>query len=135
MTAGVEKWDHETDLLVVGTGAAGLTAAVVAANEGLKPLVIEKTDKYGGTTAFSGGVAWIPNNHLMKDAGIPDTPQDAVTYLKHNIGNRVAPSKLETFVEYAPVMARYMTDNSEVKFQMMEDFPDYRPETPGELMW
>lgn len=132
MTAGAGvNWDHETDLLVVGTGAAGLTAAVVGANEGLKVLVVEKTDKYGGTTAFSGGVAWIPNNPLMKAAGIPDTPKDAVTYLKHNIGNRVAPSKLETFVEYAPVMTEYMTENSELKFQMMEDFPDYRPETPG----
>jgi 3-oxosteroid 1-dehydrogenase len=132
MTGGAgETWDHETDLLVVGTGSAGLTAAVVGANEGLKVLVIEKTEFYGGTTAFSGGVAWIPNNPLMKAAGIPDTPQDALTYLKHNIGNRVAPSKLETFVEYAPVMTQYMTDTSEVKFQMMEDFPDYRPETPG----
>lgn len=127
----IEAWDQETDLLVVGTGAAGLTAAVVAANEGLKVLVIEKTEFYGGTTAFSGGVAWIPDNHLMKDAGIPDTRQDALTYLKHNIGNRVAPSKLEAFVEHAPVMARYMSDNSAVQFQMMEDFPDYRPETPG----
>ena len=124
-------WDHEVDLLVVGTGAAGLTTAVVGAVEGLKVLVIEKTEFYGGTTALSGGVAWIPNNPLMKAAGIPDTPDDALTYLKHNVGNRVAPAKLEALVEHAPQMAEYMQANSAVQFQMMEDFPDYRPETPG----
>ncbi|MEQ8483438.1 MAG: FAD-binding protein [Pseudomonadales bacterium] len=124
-------WDFETDLLVVGSGAAGLTGAVVASIEGLEVLVIEKTECYGGTTAYSGGVAWIPNNHLMKAAGIADSPQDALSYLKHNVGNRVAPAKLENFVAYASVMAEYMTANSEVKFQMMDDFPDYRPETPG----
>jgi 3-oxosteroid 1-dehydrogenase len=124
-------WAHETDLLVVGSGAAGLTAAVVAAVEGLTVLVIEKTEYYGGTTAYSGGVAWIPDNHLMKAAGIPDSPEEALSYLKHNVGNRVAPAKLSSFVAHAPAMARYMTANSAVQFQMMEDFPDYRPETPG----
>ena len=124
-------WDHEVDLLVVGTGSAGLTTAVVGSVEGLKVLVIEKTEYYGGTSALSGGVAWIPNNSLMKAAGIPDTPDEALTYLRHNVGNRVAPAKLEALVEHAPNMADYLQKNSAVKFQMMEDFPDYRPETPG----
>lgn len=124
-------WDHETDLLVVGTGAAGLTSAVVGRVEGLDVLVIEKTEFYGGTTSLSGGVAWIPDNPLMKAAGIPDGPDEALTYLKHNVGNRVAGAKLEMLVENGPKMVSYMQANSAVQFQMMEDFPDYRPETPG----
>jgi len=124
-------WDYEADLLVVGSGAAGLTAAIVGKTEGLDVLVIEKTELYGGTTALSGGVAWVPNNPLMKAAGIPDSRDDALTYLKHNVGNRVAPGKLEELVDHGPDMVDYMQANSAVQFQMMEDFPDYRPETPG----
>lgn len=125
------NWDYETDLLVVGTGSAGMAAAVVGSAEGLDVLVIEKTDKYGGTTALSGGVMWVPNNRVMKDAGIADTPEDALTYLKHNVGNRVAESKLKAFVEHAPKMADYMAANSELSFNLVHGFPDYRPETPG----
>ena len=125
------NWDIETDLVVVGTGAAGLTAAVVADNEGLDVIVLEKEAFYGGTTALSGGVAWIPNNPLMKRAGIDDNPEDALTYLKHNIGQRVAEAKLQAFVDKAPAMAQYMVANSALKFNLMHDFPDYRPEAPG----
>jgi 3-oxosteroid 1-dehydrogenase len=131
MSDTANGWDHETDLLVVGSGSAGMTAAFVAANEGLKALVVEKTSYYGGTTALSGGVAWVPNNFLMSGAGIGDTPADALTYLRHNIGNRVADAKLQAFVDNAPKMARYMADNSELQFNILENFPDYRPETPG----
>lgn len=125
------RWDKEFDLLVIGSGAAGLTAAIVGATEGLEVLVLEKTEFFGGTSALSGGVAWIPNNPLMQAAGIPDTAEDALTYLKTHVGNRVAPAKLEAFVKYAPAMVRYLIQNSALQFQMMEDFPDYRPETPG----
>lgn len=131
---GQTNWDFETDLLVIGSGSAGLTAAVVGATEGLETLVLEKTEYYGGTTALSGGVAWVPNNPLMKAAGIVDTPEDALAYLKHNIGNRVAEAKLQAFVDTAPKMADYMTANSELEFNIVHGFPDYRPETPGGSM-
>ena len=62
----VDNWDYETGLVVVGSGAAGMTAAVTAATEGLETLVLEKTGFYGGTTALSAGVVWAPNNSLMK---------------------------------------------------------------------
>jgi len=127
----VDKWGYETDLVVVGSGAAGMAAAVTAATEGLDVLVLEKTALYGGTTALSAGVLWIPNNSLMKRAGIADSPEDALTYLKHNIGNRVAEPKLRAFVTHAPRMVDYMLANSALEFKLVDGFPDYRPETPG----
>ena len=125
------NWDFETDLLVIGTGSAGLTAAVVGDHEGLDVIVLEKEAFYGGTTALSGGVAWVPNNSLMAKADIDDNPADALTYLKHNIGQRVAESKLQAFVDRAPEMADYLMANSELEFNLVHGFPDYRPETPG----
>ncbi len=130
----VDNWDYETGLVVVGSGAAGMTAAVTAATEGLETVVLEKTGFYGGTTALSAGVVWAPNNSLMKQAGIADTPEDALTYLKHNIGNRVAEAKLQAFVTHAPQMVDYMLANSALEFKIVDGFPDYRPETPGSCM-
>ena len=83
-------WDDSFDVIVIGSGAAGLTAAVVADQQGLRTLVVEKEALYGGTTALSGGVAWVPNNVLMNKAGVQDTPAAALKYLEHNIGNRVS---------------------------------------------
>lgn len=127
----IDNWDYETDLVVVGSGAAGMTAAVTAATEDLEALVLEKTDSYGGTTALSAGVLWAPDNVLMKQAGIADAPEDGLTYLKHNIGNRVAEAKLRAFVTHAPQMVDYMLANSVLELKMVDGFPDYRPETPG----
>lgn len=127
----VNHWDYDTGLVVVGAGAAGMTAAVTGATEGLKVLVLEKTGFYGGTTALSAGVVWAPNNSLMKQAGIADTPEDALAYLKHNIGNRVAEPKLQAYVEYSPQMVDFMLANSSLEFSIVDGFPDYRPETPG----
>jgi 3-oxosteroid 1-dehydrogenase len=127
----VDKWDYETDLVVVGSGATGLTTAVTAATEGLEALVLEKAEVYGGTTALSAGVLWIPDNSLMKQAGIPDKPGDALTYLEHNIGNQVAEAKLQAYVTNAPKMVDYMLANSALELKMVDGFPDYRPETPG----
>jgi len=124
-------WDDSFDVIVIGSGAAGLTAAVVADRQGLRTLVVEKEALYGGTTALSGGVAWVPNNALMQKAGLPDTPAAALTYLEHNIGNRVAHGKLAAFVEHAPKMAEFLQAHSELAFNIVHGFPDYRPEAPG----
>lgn len=124
-------WDDSFDVIVIGSGAAGLTAAVVADQQGLRTLVVEKEALYGGTTALSGGVAWVPNNVLMKKAGVQDTPAAALKYLEHNIGNRVAHGKLEAFVEHAPKMADFLLAHSDIEFNTVHGFPDYRPETPG----
>lgn len=81
MTA-TTNWDHSVDVLVVGSGAAAVLAAVTAYDRGGTTLLIEKSPLYGGSSAKSGGGLWIPNNHFMPAAGIQDSPEDAFTYLK-----------------------------------------------------
>ena len=124
-------WDHEADLIVVGSGAAGMACALTASSEGLDVLVVEKTDRFGGTTALSGGVLWIPDNSLMNQAGLADSADQALTYLQHNIGNRVGEAKLAAFVSQARTMLDYLIDRGYLEVEMFDGFPDYRPETPG----
>src|SRR5258706_8776026 len=73
------------DVVVIGAGAGGMTAAAVAAAEGLSVLVIEKTEFVGGTTSWSGGMVWIPVNAKMKQAGMADSPSDAAAYLASTV--------------------------------------------------
>jgi len=108
----MRSWDHETDLLVVGSGAAGMTAALVAKLEGLDSLVVEKTEYFGGSTALSGGGIWIPNNHLMEQAGIPDSFEKACLYLQNTVGDRTPRKAQEAFVTNARVMLKYLTDRA-----------------------
>lgn len=122
---------NEFDVIVVGAGAAGLSAALTASAAGMSVVVLEKTSHFGGTSSLSGGVMWIPDNHLMKDAGIDDSPEDALTYLRHNIGNRVSEEKLQQFVAQAPKMLKMMMSKGFLDAGIFEGFPDYRAETPG----
>ena len=79
-------WDREVDVLVAGSGAAGMTAAIAAADAGLSTLIVESTDRWGGTTMRSGGGLWMPNNPIMKRLGIRDSREEALTYLEASIG-------------------------------------------------
>lgn len=120
----------EFDVIVVGSGAGGLSAATVAAAHGLKVLVVEKTKEFGGTTAYSGGVAWIPNNHYMKDAGVEDSRELAETYLRATLGNHYEAEKIEAYLDHAPAMLRWMQANTSVDFVAVGT-PDYLPWNPG----
>ena len=84
-----DKWDMEIDVLVIGTGAAGLTAATLAHDDGAKVIVIEKSDKVGGTTSASGGGVWIPNNHHMAEKGVKDSKEEAMVYCRQITKGRV----------------------------------------------
>jgi 3-oxosteroid 1-dehydrogenase len=80
-------WGETVDVLVVGSGAGAMTAALTAYDRGAAPLLIEKSPRYGGASAMGAGGLWIPNNHLMAGVGIHDTPEDAWKYLKGGVGD------------------------------------------------
>lgn len=121
------------DVIIVGSGAGAMTAAVFAADEGLSVLMIEKTAQYGGTSAISGGGIWIPNNHHFQAKGGNDSFDKAWTYLKAAVGDRVDEARLRTYLEQAPRMVRELEECSRVRFAVAEKYPDYYPHLPGAL--
>lgn len=128
------KWDASYDVVVVGSGAAGLTAGLTAKLQGLKSLVIEKTDRYGGASAISGGALWIPNNHVIKGAGVPDTHELARQYLYSTVGDRVPEALKEAYITRGPEMLRFLYNKTKhMRFQYAKGYSDYYPEKPGGL--
>ncbi len=124
-------WLHTTDVLVVGSGGGGMTAALMARDCGAEALVIEKGSLYGGSTAMSGGSIWVPCNHLMKKAGLSDSPDEALTYLAAVTAGRVPEERLRTYVSAAPEMVQYLEDKTRVRFQLVAGYSDYYPGLPG----
>lgn len=122
------------DVLVVGTGAAGLTAAISARKAGMKVLVIEKESLFGGTTAFSGGMIWIPCNHhsvaVNAQNGKTDSIEIARQYILDESGGLADPKKVDAYLKYGPEMVEFLERETEVKFYSM-DYPDYVSELPG----
>ena len=126
-----KMWDETTDVLVVGAGGGGMTAALMAKDRGAQALVLEKSSLYGGSTAMSGGSIWIPNNHLMKKAGLPDSPEEALTYLRAVTAGRVSEERLRAYVKSAPEMVKYLEEKSHVRFQIVPGYSDYYPGLAG----
>jgi 3-oxosteroid 1-dehydrogenase len=122
--------DQTFDVIVVGSGAGGMTAALCSQDNGLSALVIEKQNLYGGTTAVSGGGIWIPCNDDIPKVGGTDSPEEALTYLNIITGGEVPPRRLETYVRNAVLMVRHMAQFG-VKFKAVKKYPDYFPDKPG----
>ncbi len=123
-------FDTETDVVVVGSGAAAMSAAVSARVAGARVLLLEKTPKLGGTTAVSGGIAWVPNNAHMHEIGATDSPADALQYLRSISLGKASDELLTAFVEAAPAAARFLEDQTPLRWRVLR-YPDYHPEFPG----
>ncbi len=123
--------EPEFDLVVVGSGAAGMTAALTAAVRGLSAVVIEKTEYFGGSTARSGGGVWIPGNSVLRRAGISDTPEQAAEYLAHVAGGAVPESLRSAFLEHGPAMLDLVLARTPLGFEWVPNYSDYYPEAPG----
>ncbi|MBX7449404.1 FAD-dependent oxidoreductase [Mycolicibacterium sp. 3033] len=128
-----DGWDREIDYLVVGSGVAGLSAAVTAKRNGMETLVIESMDKWGGTTAISGGGLWMPNNPLMVSAGIEDSVEDALAYMEQTIGDVGPWTSLERKLAFLRAVPDYVEIFAQagIKWMRTAEYPDYYPDRRG----
>ncbi len=122
--------DLTCDVLVIGSGAGGLSTAVTARKHGADVLVVEKEPYFGGTTAFSGGIMWIPGNPWDKQDGKPDTRDAMRTYMRHEAGNHYKEDLVEAFFDNGPRMLEFFSNNTELQF-VPYNYPDYHPDAPG----
>ncbi|MDH3212171.1 MAG: FAD-binding protein [Myxococcales bacterium] len=125
------SWDHEVDVLVVGSGAGAMTAALRAHDRGGHALLIEKTDRYGGASAMGSCLLWVPNNHLMAGVGVSDTPEEAWEYLRGTTGGAVSEDRSRAYLENAPVALQWLSERTHAKFMAQPAYPDYYPRVPG----
>ena len=123
--------DVHCDVLIVGSGAAGLSAAVTAAWHGLKVIVVEKDPVFGGATAWSGGWAWVPCNPLARRAGIVEDVELPRTYLKHELGERYEPAMIDAFLEAGPHMVAFFEKYTSLQFADGNAIADIHGDTPG----
>ncbi len=120
----------EYDVVVLGTGAAGLTAAV-RRRGGAQVALFERADTVGGTTAWSGGVAWLPNNRHEIDAGFGDSLDDVLTYLMSLSHGLIERPMIEAFARTAPEVVDWLEQHTPVQFETVAGLSDYHPEHPG----
>jgi len=123
-------WDKSVDVVVVGSGAGAMTAALVAADRHGEVLIIEKSGEYGGTSAMSGGGIWIPNSHLAAQAGNADSEDEAFTYVRALSAPNVPDTSIRAFIRQAPEMLRWIEANTPVRYNSVP-YPDYHVELPG----
>jgi 3-oxosteroid 1-dehydrogenase len=119
------------DVVVLGSGAAGLTAALAAAVNGAKVAVFEKAELLGGTTALSGGTIWIPNNQPARRAGIEDSLEAGLAYVMSLSNGMMLPELAEALVEGGPQFVDFLEENTEIRLQLVQGYPDYHPEHTG----
>jgi len=121
------------DVIVLGTGVAGLVAAVAAHDAGASVGLYEKSDLIGGTTAMSGGIIWMPNNHLQAGAGVHDSREQALAYLDALSLDLIDSDMAAAFVDSGPQALQYVHEHTPCEFSLLASYPDYHPEHPGGL--
>ncbi|HJM96978.1 MAG TPA: FAD-dependent oxidoreductase [Acidimicrobiales bacterium] len=124
---------EECDVIVLGTGAAGLTAALAAAHSGASVKIYEKSSLVGGTSAMSGGIIWMPNNHLQEITGTEDSREKALAYLESLSLGQIDSDMAATFVDKGPEMLQWVEKMTPCSFHIIDSYPDYHPEHPGGL--
>jgi 3-oxosteroid 1-dehydrogenase len=122
--------DHY-DLVVVGSGAAGLTAAATAAHTGLRVLVTEKSHLLGGTSAVSGGMLWVVDNHYANQSGLTDSKAEGRTYVEAVGRGRGRAELLDAAIDNGADMLKFIEEHLGVEFLFLDNFPDYRQDLPG----
>ena len=121
------------DVVVIGAGGAGMTAALAAAERGLDTVLIEKSAYFGGTTARSGGGVWVPGNRALRAAGQVDANdrEESSRYLQAIVGDDVPKERRETFLDRGPEVIDFLLDKTPVKLKWVPGYSDYLPEQPG----
>lgn len=123
----------DDDVLVVGSGAGGLVAALTAATRGLRVTLVEKAPYFGGTTSLSGAGLWAPANLHVLAAGQPDSLELAREYMRHTVGDRTPDSMQQAFLASAAEVIAWLEEQG-VRFSYMTGYPDYHPALPGGLL-
>src|SRR5690242_4998125 len=118
------------DVVVVGAGGAGMTAALAAKKRGLETVLIEKSAYFGGSTARSGGGVWIPGNYALLKAGQADPLDDAKLYLDSIVGDVVPKVRRDTYLERGAEVLDFVRDHTPLRFTWVPDYADYHPEAP-----
>lgn len=130
---GATEAVRTVDVVVVGAGGAGMTAALAAARRGLDTLVVEKSEWFGGSTARSGGGVWIPGNYALREAGEvdPDDADQARRYLDAIVGDVVPKARRDTYLARGPEVMDFLREQTPVRFAWVPEYADYHPEAPG----
>jgi len=132
--AALVEYTKECDVLVVGSGAGGMSAAISAKLHGVKPLIVEKCAQFGGSTARSGGMIWVPCNHLSKAQGVKDSIDNALLYIEHEAGPFFDRARSESYLRTAPDMIRtYEQQTSAMRFVRNDSVADNHPHLPGSV--
>lgn len=129
--SAAEGWTHEYDLVVVGSGAGGMSAALAAVDAGLSVLVVEKSKKFGGSTSVSGGGIWVPNNPTLRKHGHHDSRESILAYLATLTEGKVPTARLEAYVDQGPAAMELICRSKWMKLSWTKGYADYHPEYEG----
>ena len=121
----------EIDVLVLGSGAAGLSAALSAGDQGLSVAVIERSGVYGGASAYSEGMVWAPLSRQALDAGVPDTTESALTYLKEAASSYFDSARARAYVENAARALAFLEEQTGISYELTTTSMDYHQHLPG----
>ncbi|MCW1838855.1 FAD-dependent oxidoreductase [Prosthecomicrobium hirschii] len=124
-------FDEVFDAVVVGSGAAGLAAALTASIGGLSVLVVEKADTIGGSTAISGGAVWVPGHSHLGEVGLTESRAAVIDYLRAHLGNRLRIDMIEAFLDRGPEMIDFLERHTALRLAPRAVSPDYKPDLPG----